>query len=579
MDLEVLEESSSYTRILQRPNFGAANVFEKLRSEQCYLDARLSVVDNDFAVFQAHRVVLASVSSYFHKLFVQRQDPNHVFKLRVTEKCLHQILRLIYQGRLEVGSGQDLDDLFYSLRGLQISLGEPIDSEAYGTFAGEPATAAATTASAASSSSSSATSNFGERGSSSCGGGNNAAAAMPTTVVQTKVEEPDSPSVEAAPTIMTSREMKIGGGATAEMMTSLNSGRRTASDVALTSQASGESTSRLPIAVVQGPHLSDFPRTRPLSSMASTSAKAKLVRPKALMKQDPDLREGNGGGCFGGLDDSLGSRSGLAVSDSCSDDGSMVRQQLANRQATNAHWKKPVEYSPSMFPNNKATTSSSCSSFKFDTTSATTAHHQDVKFDPKVAKIVPPSVPLRDMAVVTSGRQADAAAGGGFNEPTCWLRFEPTSRNSSWTSKEAILEAHQDEDNSIVQVLLEDSADNVGFLEFGDCQSASDFVQVNSFLPPGKALPALAPVSGSQPWRLQFQMEQPEQFAMTSVILKRHFIKNRIRVSQEPSLNPSGFDIVAVDKKNADDAFKKFNLRDINGHKIKSITIKPCLNM
>ena len=79
----------------------AANVFSELRKESEFSDVTLAC--NDDTMIKAHKVVLASCSPVFRKLFQQFNHPNPLIVLRGLSKSqLDNVITYAYFGRIEV---------------------------------------------------------------------------------------------------------------------------------------------------------------------------------------------------------------------------------------------------------------------------------------------------------------------------------------------------------------------------------------------------------------------------------------------------------------------------------------------
>ena len=79
----------------------AANVFSELRKESEFSDVTLAC--NDDTMIKAHKVVLASCSPVFRKLFQQYNHPNPLIVLRGLSKSqLDNVITYAYFGRIEV---------------------------------------------------------------------------------------------------------------------------------------------------------------------------------------------------------------------------------------------------------------------------------------------------------------------------------------------------------------------------------------------------------------------------------------------------------------------------------------------
>ena len=80
----------------------AANVFSELRKESEFSDVTLACND-DTTMIKAHKVVLASCSPVFRKLFQQYNHPNPLIVLRGLSKSqLDNVITYAYFGRIEV---------------------------------------------------------------------------------------------------------------------------------------------------------------------------------------------------------------------------------------------------------------------------------------------------------------------------------------------------------------------------------------------------------------------------------------------------------------------------------------------
>ena len=81
--------------------YNAANVFSELRKDSEFSDVTLACNDN--TMIRAHKVVLASCSPFFKKLFQQYNHPNPLIVLRGLSKSqLDNIITYAYFGRVEV---------------------------------------------------------------------------------------------------------------------------------------------------------------------------------------------------------------------------------------------------------------------------------------------------------------------------------------------------------------------------------------------------------------------------------------------------------------------------------------------
>ena len=81
--------------------YNAANVFSELRKDSEFSDVTLAC--NDDTMIRAHKVVLASCSPFFRKLFQQYNHPNPLIVLRGRSKSeLDNVISYAYFGRVEV---------------------------------------------------------------------------------------------------------------------------------------------------------------------------------------------------------------------------------------------------------------------------------------------------------------------------------------------------------------------------------------------------------------------------------------------------------------------------------------------
>ena len=81
--------------------YNAANVFSELRKDSEFSDVTLAC--NDDTMIRAHKVVLASCSPFFKKLFQQYNHPNPLIVLRGLSKSqLDNVITYAYFGRVEV---------------------------------------------------------------------------------------------------------------------------------------------------------------------------------------------------------------------------------------------------------------------------------------------------------------------------------------------------------------------------------------------------------------------------------------------------------------------------------------------
>jgi len=134
-DIQMIAESSSFHRVLDRGSGGSSTLlagFNRLLETNFGVDALLRPsYSEDREEFRAHRLVLAAVSPFLQQKFVRNPDISDVIPLPVDAKRLRQIIDLIYGKRVTLVSSQEEEDLFGAYRHLNLTLGEPLDSQVY----------------------------------------------------------------------------------------------------------------------------------------------------------------------------------------------------------------------------------------------------------------------------------------------------------------------------------------------------------------------------------------------------------------------------------------------------------------
>ena len=121
-DVEVLEERTTYVKRLKREPV-PPNDLLKLFRDKAFSDVKLCPsLGNHAIVIEAHRVVLASCSNFLYKKFIRFPNPSDVILLQVTEKCLRQILNLIYGEVVTVRSEEEFEELSMTIRALSIRI-------------------------------------------------------------------------------------------------------------------------------------------------------------------------------------------------------------------------------------------------------------------------------------------------------------------------------------------------------------------------------------------------------------------------------------------------------------------------
>ena len=89
------------TKSLGWPQFGtySKNAFQSLYSDKDFLDVTL-IADDD-KQFKAHKVILISSSSFFHRALTTNPHPHPLLFLKgVTSSSLSHILELLYIGQV-----------------------------------------------------------------------------------------------------------------------------------------------------------------------------------------------------------------------------------------------------------------------------------------------------------------------------------------------------------------------------------------------------------------------------------------------------------------------------------------------
>ena len=115
----MMDQSSKYHLAFDNFEASTSNAFQNLLTNRDFTDVTLACEDD--GQVQAHKVILSSMSSFFHKILLKNPHQHPLIYLKgIKLKDLEKIMNFIYMGETEVAK-EDLENFMISANELEIN--------------------------------------------------------------------------------------------------------------------------------------------------------------------------------------------------------------------------------------------------------------------------------------------------------------------------------------------------------------------------------------------------------------------------------------------------------------------------